>query len=245
MRLTEMSGTCYRTSISVLGRPGGGIRWVLIPTIHMGHADYYWEIWQRLRTCQAVIAEQYDGPSSTGLAYITAMRWTGQRVARQLVHQDIDYGALDVPIIFPDAHLGPEARPDRRLPRETWAGLAVMTPVLAIQMALTGSGLVEGMTSLELTDESRPRFADDYLTRIILTERDDLLLGAIGEIDGEFAAEDMEVAVVFGALHIPVVVRELRRIGHRVEPGTRWLTAIDFDEPPYLRKPSLDGWMDW
>lgn len=240
-----MSGTCYRTSISVLGRPGGGIRWVLIPTIHMGHADYYWEIWQRLRTCQAVIAEQYDGPSSTGLAYITAMRWTGQRVARRLVHQDIDYGALGVPIIFPDAHLGPEAQPDRRMPREGLADLALMTPYLAIQMALTGSDPVEGMTSLELTDESRPRFADEYLTRIILTERDELLLGAIGEIDGEFAAEDMEVAVVFGALHIPVVVRELRRIGHRVEPGTRWLTAIDFEEPPYLRKPSLDGWMDW
>ena len=65
------------------------------------------------------------------------------------------------------------------------------------------------------------------------------------EIDGEFAADDMEVAVVFGALHIPTVVRELTKLGYRAMPGAQWLTAIDYDEPPYMRKPTLDGWMDW
>ncbi|MEV0902472.1 hypothetical protein [Actinoplanes sp. NPDC049802] len=245
MRLTEMSDAGYRTSISVLRRPGGGIRWVLIPTIHMGHPDYYWAIWQRLRSCQAVVAEQYDGPSSTGLAYVTAMRWTRQRAGRDLVHQDIDYGALGVPVVFPDAHLGPEVQPDRRMPREAWPDLIVMTPILAVRMALAGSDFVDGLSALDLTDESRPRFADEDLNRIILTERDGLLLGVIREIDGEFAAEDMEVAVVFGALHIPAVVRELRRLGHQALPETRWLTAIDFEEPPYLRRPSLDEWMDW
>ena len=62
---------------------------------------------------------------------------------------------------------------------------------------------------------------------------------------GEFAADDMEVAVVFGALHMPTVVRELTKLGHRAMPGAQWLTAIDYDEPPYMRKPTLDGWMDW
>jgi hypothetical protein len=55
----------------------------------------------------------------------------------------------------------------------------------------------------------------------------------------------MEVAVVFGALHIPTVVRELIKRGYRVMPGAQWLTAIDYDEPPHMRKPTLDGWMDW
>jgi hypothetical protein len=68
-----------------------------------------------------------------------------------------------------------------------------------------------------------------------------LLLGVMREIDGEFAAQDVEVAVVFGA-----VVRELTgQLGNRVLPGAQWLTAIDYDEPPLLRKPPLDGWMDW
>jgi hypothetical protein len=68
----------------------------------------------------------------------------------------------------------------------------------------------------------------------------------IREIHDEFAAEDMEVAVVFGGMHIPLVVRELtRRYGYRAAPGRQWLTAIGYDEPPYMRKPGLDGWMDW
>jgi hypothetical protein len=28
-------------------------------------------------------------------------------------------------------------------------------------------------------------------------------------------------------------------------PRAQWLTAIDYDEPPHMRKPTLDGWMDW
>ena len=49
------------------------------------------------------------------------------------------------------------------------------------------------------------------------------------EIDGEFADEDIEVAVVYGAAHMPAVVRELTGpLGYRVAPGAQWLTAIDF-----------------
>lgn len=246
MQLAEMSVMGFRTSVTVFRRPSGGLRWVIIPTIHMGHADYYWAIWQRLRSCQAVIAEQYDGPSSTGLAYVKAMRLTRQRAARDLVHQDIDYSALGVPIIFPDAHLGPEARPDRRMPREGWLDVAVMTPILALQMAIHGSDDWVAGLPLDIDDTTEVRFASEFLQQVILTERDELLLGVIREIDGEFADEDMEVGVVFGALHMPAVVRELTgRLGYRVQAGARWLTAIDFDEPPIMRKPGLDGWMDW
>jgi hypothetical protein len=112
MQLTEMSVMGFRTSVIVFRRPAGGLRWVIIPTIHMGHADYYWAIWQRLRSCQAVV------------------------------------------------------------------------------------------------------------------RREELLLGVMREIDGEFAAEDMEVAVVFGALHMPTFVRELTgKLGYRVMPGARALSG--------------------
>jgi hypothetical protein len=239
MQFTEMSVAGFRTSVTVFQRPAGGLRWVIIPTIHMGHADYYWAIWQRLRSCKAVIAEIWDGPSSTGMAYANAMRLAGQRASRDLVPQDIDYGALGVPVIFPDEHLAPRADPDRRMSRQERLTATVMTPILALHMALTGDGDWLGSVSLEVHDHTVvPRDAEDV-------KREDLLLGVMREIDGEFSAEDMEVAVVFGALHIPTVVRELARLGHRLTPGTQWLTAIDYDEPPYLRKPPLDGWMDW
>lgn len=106
-----MSVLGFRTSVTVFRRRAGGLRWVIIPTIHMGHADYYWAIWQRLRSCQAVIAEIWDGPSSTGMTYANAMRLARQRASRDLVPQDIDYGALGVPIIFPRRLTGAERRP--------------------------------------------------------------------------------------------------------------------------------------
>jgi hypothetical protein len=237
MQLTEMSADGYRTSVAVLQRPAGGLRWVVVPTIHMGHADYYWAIWQRLRSCQAVVAEMWDGPSSTGMAYANAMRLARQRAGRDLVPQDIDYGALGVPVIFPDEHLVPDADPGRRMSRQERVTATVLTPVLALQMALAGDWL--GNAALEVHDHT------EVARSVMDVQREDLLLAVIREIDGEFAAEDMEVAVVFGALHMPTVVRDLTSLGHRVLPGTQWLTAISYDEPPYLRKPPLDGWMDW
>ena len=239
MQLTEMSVIGFRTSVTVFRRPAGRLRWVIIPTIHMGHADYYWAIWQRLRSCQAVIAEIWDGPSSTGMVYANAMRLARQRASRDLVPQDIDYGALGVPIIFPDDYLAPDAEPDRQMSRAERRVATVMTPILALQMALTGDGDWLGKRPLEIHDHTEvPWDANDI-------KREELLLGVLREIDGEFAAEDMEVAVVFGALHMPTVVRELITLGYRVLPGAQWLTAIDYDEPPHLHKPPLDGWMDW
>jgi hypothetical protein len=239
VQLTEMSVLGFRTSVVVFRRPGGGLRWVVVPTIHMGHADYYWSIWQRLRACQAVIAEIWDGPSSTGMAYANAMRLARQRASRDLVPQDIDYRALGVPVIFPDAYLAPDADPDRRMSRGERITATVATPILALHMALTGGDDWLGSVPLEIHDHTEvPRDAGDV-------KREELLLGVMREIDGEFAAEDMEVAVVFGALHMPTVVRELAALGYRVMPGAQWLTAIDYDEPAHVRKPPLDGWMDW
>ncbi len=236
MRLTELTEAGFRTVVAEFQRPAGGMRWVVMPTIHMGHPDYYWAIWQRMRSSQAVIAEQADMPSPTGMAYANAMRLARQRAGRDIVAQDIDYGALGVPVIFPDAHTAGPARPDRELLPEERIMVAALTPFLALEMAMTRGDDWLGGTGLTIDDDSV--FARD--------ERDDLLLGVIREIHGEFADEDMEVSIVFGAAHMPLVVRELTGgLGYRVLPGAHWLTAVDYDIPAHLRRPPLDGWMDW
>lgn len=234
-----MSAAGFRTVVAEFQRPSGGIRWVVVPTIHVGHPDYYWSIWQRLRASQAVIAEQYDGPSSTGLAYANAMRLARQRASRDLVHQDIDYRALGVPVIFPDAVHGLVLGPDRELPPGERIGAAVLTPFLAWEMSRSGDDWMTGLDMNYHDHTVLPRQPVDV-------ERDDLLIAAIREIDTEFGAEDIEVAIVFGANHIPLVVRELTGgLGHRLLPGARWLTAVDYEQAPYLRRPPLDGWMDF
>ncbi|MDI6104893.1 hypothetical protein QLQ12_40535 [Actinoplanes sp. NEAU-A12] len=114
----------------------------------------------------AVIAEIYDGPSSTGLAFVNAMRLTRQRAARDLVHQDIDYSALGVPVIFPDGHLAPEPRFDRQMAPEERFGAAVLTPILALQMAVTGGGDWMAQAPLDIDDTMHfADIADDAQTR--------------------------------------------------------------------------------
>jgi pheromone shutdown protein TraB len=58
-------------------------------------------------------------------------------------------------------------------------------------------------------------------------ERDDRLLAALGRLHEERGGEDIEVAVVYGAGHVPVIVRALmNRYGYR--PGSAdWLTVAD------------------
>ncbi|XVV17075.1 hypothetical protein ACQP2X_22665 [Actinoplanes sp. CA-131856] len=227
MQLTEMSVVGIRTSITVFRRRPGGLKFVVVPTIHIGRPDYYRAIHERLKPCVAVVAEQYDGPSSTGFAYVAALKLTRQRIGRDLVHQDIDYASLGVPIIFPDQVHGLEAGPNRELPRDTWLDVALLTPALAVDMALHGRDWLTGH-QLDIDDDSDVEMWPKFLHRKVMTERDELLAGALREIDGEFASEDAEVAVVFGAAHMPAVVRELTAWGYRPAPGARWLTAVDF-----------------
>jgi hypothetical protein len=228
MQLTEVSIIGIRTSVTVFRRHAGGLKFVVIPVIHIGRPDYYQAVAERLRPCHAVVAEQYDGPSSTGLAYVTALRLARQRIGRDLVHQDIDYASLGVPVIFPDGDLGLDVGPDRRMPAAGWADVALFTPALALDMALDGPEWLAGRP-LGIDDDSEPEFRSRFLHRKILAERDELLLGVLREIHGEFADEDIEVAVVYGAAHMPAVVRELTGpLGYRPRPGARWLTAVDF-----------------
>jgi hypothetical protein len=70
-----------------------------VPVIHIGRPDYYRSVAERLARCHLIVAETYDGPSSTGLAYALALRLTRQRRGGKLVHQDIDYAKLGVPTV--------------------------------------------------------------------------------------------------------------------------------------------------
>jgi len=95
-------------------------------------------------------------------------------------------------------------------------------------MALGGPDWLAGR-HLDIDSDSDPQLRSRFLHRKILAERDELLLGVLREIHGEFADEDMEVAVVYGAAHMPAVVGELTGPPkYRPAPGAEWLTAVDF-----------------
>jgi hypothetical protein len=223
MQITEVSVLGVRSAVVVLRHRRTPLRFVLVPTVHMGLPEYYRRIAERISRSQLVVAESYDGPSSTGLAYLTAMRFTRQRHAGGLVHQDIDYARLGVPTRWPDGELLPGRRD--RLPLLGWLDLLVLVPALTVSMAVSGRAWLL-TRNLEINDDSEPRMP--LFNRTLLMERDRLLTADLVRLHEQRAGEDIEVAVVYGAAHMPAVVRTLAPLGYRPLRAGDWLTAIPF-----------------
>ncbi|MBU2665376.1 hypothetical protein KOI35_17865 [Actinoplanes bogorensis] len=226
MQLTEVSVFGLRSVVLVLRHRESPLRFVLLPTVHLGRPDYYQQLARRLATCDLIVAEMYDGPSSTGLAYLTALRLTRQHRGGPLVHQNIDYRALGVPTVWPDGEVIPGRH--RRMPLWGWLDLITMVPYLTVTMAIGGRDFLL-RRNFEISDDSEPRLRPAILHRMLLEERDHLLLATLTGIHHERRHEHIDVAVIYGAAHLPAVVRLLAgRLGYRPQRGGEWLVVIDF-----------------
>jgi hypothetical protein len=224
VQITELSALGLRVAILPLRRRETPMRFVLFPMVHFGRPEFYAEVTTRLRRCDLIVAEGADQASSNGLAYLLAMRATGQPGAERLVAQDIDYAALGVPTIWPD--LEPDTRPRSPWLRAAgWLDVIIMTPVYTAMMA-AGAEPWLARQKFEISDRTEARTR--LFSRIMIEDRDRDLLKALQGVHEERKDEAIEVAVVYGAAHMPAVVRGLHaRFGYRAVRGSEWLTAID------------------
>jgi hypothetical protein len=226
MQFTEVSVQGIRSAVTILRHPETPLRFILFPMLHIGGPEFYAAVARRLRSCDLIVAEGYDGPSSVGLAYAWATRLTRQRAAGPLVHQDIDYASLGVPTVWPEELTAPGRRNRMRL--TGWLDVALLAPALTVSMAVGGRGRLLSRT-LEVSDDTEPRLPGSFLTRWLIHERDTQLVESLVGICAARGGEPIDVAVVYGAAHMPAVVRGLsERCGYRARRGGEWLTVIDF-----------------
>jgi len=227
VQITEVSVVGVRSAVLVLHRPQTPLRFVLFPMIHTGRQAFYDQVAERLRRCQLIVAEGYDGPSSVGLAYAMALRMTRQRAAARLVHQNIDFEALGVPVMWPENLLSSRSH-RRRMPLLGWLDVVLLVPVLVVTMAVGGKGWLL-RRNMEVSDDTDVRLFLSFLQKPMITGPDADLLATLAEIHETHADGPIDVAVVYGAAHIPAVVRGLAdRFGYRPQRGGEWLTVIDF-----------------
>ncbi len=228
MQITEVSFLGVRSAVVTLRHRATPLRFILFPMIHVGRSDFYAAVADRLRRCHLIVAEGYDGPSSTGLAYSIALCLTRQRARGRLVHQDIDYAALGVPVIWPE-RLFRDTRRRTRLPLLGWLDLVVMVPFLTVSMAVGGTQWLL-RRRFEVGDDTEVRMAREFLTKWFVEDRDADLVAALTDVHRTRAGEPIDVAVVYGAGHMPAVVHALAgTLGYRSgRGGGEWLTVIDF-----------------
>ncbi|MVU80306.1 hypothetical protein GPX89_24040 [Nocardia sp. ET3-3] len=222
MQITEYSVVGLRSSVIDLRARGKPLRFRLFPMAHIGRAEFYREVAERLRDCDLIVSEGWDMPSSHGQAIVLAMRLTRQRGVRGLVHQDIDHAALGIPTVFPESVSGRRRR--HRFSFWSLLDLLALTPYYTVVMALGGRNWLL-RSRFEIDDNSDVRIR--FMNKTFLHDRDEELISALAEVYEEHRERPEVVAVVYGAAHMPAVINALNaRFGYRAV-GAQWLTVFD------------------
>ena len=232
MQIIEATDAGVRVVELRLRRPGSPLQFLLYPMIHIGRPEFYQEVTRRLDEVDLIVAEGVgDSPTSDRLTagYRTAVE-DGQL---GLVLQDIDYRALGVPVLNPDFS---GAQVDERwatIPGWQRGVVRAGIGTLVAAQRLIGPQLLKWQLRQSTMDDLptleelfSPAFLDN-VDRVVVHERDDLLLAALTEVHERRNAEAITVAVVYGAEHIRAVVTRLRPLGYRVVSGD-WLTVVEF-----------------
>ncbi len=146
--------------------------------------------------------------------------------------------ALGAPVVRPDLSLDDIRRRLRRLPISTYAlarlALWVVLPWVAVYLLLFGTRRFL-VNELALDDDSpyvepSPGERWESIERVVVDDRDALLLAALSKIHDDRCDEAIDVAVIYGAAHMPAVIHGLLdRYEYRAR-GAEWLTVFGLDD---------------
>jgi len=227
-----------------LRRKGGPMQFVVYPMIHIGTSEFYDEVSTRLRRAQLVVVEGVkDGARPSVLTSALTLSYRVARFNRRvnLAVQDIDYKSLGVPVMNPDVTTDEFRTSWRRIPIAirllVWCALPVVT-----LGRLIGAGSAMWTKATEVNDlpsDEDERLAESApeLTHAMLDERDERLLDCLSRLHEERGEEKIEVAVVYGAGHVPAIVHGLQqRFGYVARVG-EWLTVVDLLGEPEKGRP--------
>ena len=232
MQFIEVSVTGVRSAVITLRAPDRPQRIVLFPMHHLGAPSFYAGVTARLGQCAVVLAEGIRERSLITRALTISYRLPGRRARLGLVEQRIDYSRLDAEVIHPDM-TGRQFRAGwRAVPAPQRVLLLLVAPVVGAVFWLAGTRrmLARHAAAEDLPDAAEVMLRDKAraLTDLLLDQRDALLAVALDEVLLRHRDEAMDIAVVYGAGHMPGLTRYLAaRYGFRPRMA-EWLTVFDF-----------------
>lgn len=207
-------------------------RIVLFPMLHLGAPAFYEDVTARLGQCAVVLAEGIREESLIARALTTSYRLPVRRGRLGLVEQRIAYSSLSAEVIAPDM-TGRQLRAGwRAVPILQRASLPLLAPAMGAVFWLFGTRrmLARYAAAEDLPDAAEIMLRDkaQALTELILDRRDALLAAALDEVLARPGDEATDIAVVYGAGHMPALTRYLvAKYGFRPREA-EWLTVFDF-----------------
>jgi hypothetical protein len=235
VQIIEVTDFTVRSAVGRLQRRETPLQFVLYPMIHMAKPAFYAAVTVRLKRADIVVVEGVGGGRRKRSVLVGALTlsYTVLRFNRRakLVEQDIGYAALGVPVVRPDVSSEEFAAGWRRVPLAHRLVMWCLLPGIVLARLFGGTRMIWSR-SMELNDLPSPedeRQADwsPELQAAFGGDRDNRLVAALCRLHDEHNGQDAEVAVVYGAAHMPAIVQGLAdRYGYRPRRAD-WLTVVD------------------
>jgi len=224
--------TGVRSAVITLRAPDRPQRIVLFPMMHLGAPAFYAGVTARLGQCAVVLAEGISEHSLITRGLTTSYRLPGRRGRLGLVEQQIDYSRLSAEVINPDMT-------GRQL-RAGWHAVPILQRAVLLFLALVAGAafwllgtrrmLARYAAAEDLPDAAEVMLRDQAgaLTELLLDRRDALLAAALDEVLVQHRDETIDIAVVYGAGHMPGLTRYLVAKYEFRPREAEWLTVFDF-----------------
>jgi hypothetical protein len=231
VQIVERSDLSVRAVIYRFANEAHALEFEVFPMIHVAEPRFYDSVRGRLENCDVVL---YEGVDSMRVSIATqSYRLMARRRRLGLVYQGDALRRSDIETRWVHADLStPEFR-KAWLSVPLWQRLAVyvVAPMLGAYRYVTATRA--SVARLLETTDSSPEDAlrlDDRLDELedaLLTRRDGHLLACILRLYREHRASETRVGVLYGAKHIPAVVRRLQgKLGYRVQRAD-WVTVFE------------------
>jgi len=170
----------------------------------------------------------------TAAALTLTYRLFGHANRDGLVEQDIDYSALGVPVVTPDMTASEFEEKWRRIPLRLRLPFGALVPAYAHGMRLFGSRVqvashaeTDDLPSREDVElASEPRLAP--FLDLVDEERNAHLLAALERIHEERCTDAIQVAIVYGARHLPAAVHHLGRRFNYWARDAEWVSVFEW-----------------
>jgi hypothetical protein len=232
MQIIEHSLIGTRSAVLRLKRRGSALQFVLFPMIHVADPQFYAAVAERLRACDLLVVEGVGGRSALTWAMTLTYRAMPANKRSGLVVDDIPYESLGVPVINADMTSSELTEGWRTMPLTHRMAAWCMIPFVVVAQIFVGKRrLLSPKVELNDLPSAREEALSDsefgeHFDRTLVGDRDERILGVLSELVLTRSAERIDVAIVYGAGHVPGIVRGLMtRHGYRPQ-AAEWLTVV-------------------
>jgi hypothetical protein len=208
-------------------RRGSGVRFVVVPMIHLGLPEFFDAVRQRLMACEVVVAEGVPGLRARIITL--AYRMAGRLRRDDLIDQGnaLDLSTLDAEVVRPDLDAKQFGTGWRGVSRWLRGVIYLGAPLVGVWMAIAGPRRVLSHR-LTIDDEiSLEEFeaGQGGLHEAFIEQRDRALCEELVRLADIDAGATRTIGVCWGAAHVRAVADTLHDLGFRITDAA-WITVF-------------------